>query len=291
MNCTSEDQPFLRGEICVRGPNIFQGCFKDEVQKEVFDADGCLHTGDIGLWLPEGRLKIINRQAYHCDNRNSNLVAVVSVEPHVLKDWAMSAGIMCEDLGQLCKDPIARAAVLADVDVVAQEAELRKFDYAKAVTLLLKPSTLENGLLTPTFKNLMHLIQYKRNFEHREFPNPNLFSDDTLRNTDLCKMVTCNVHNNTFTVVITIIQWISFFLFIQKTIIGKFWCNRRGKSGFDYASKRCKLGRIYLSSAEYNFHQSLPSEASMLMHSSMKPFSAGNVHCRPGPKRPSGLAR
>ncbi|KAK1377089.1 AMP-binding domain-containing protein [Heracleum sosnowskyi] len=63
MNCTSEDQPFLRGEICVRGPNIFQGCFKDEVQKEVFDADGWLHTGDIGLWLPEGRLKIINRPA------------------------------------------------------------------------------------------------------------------------------------------------------------------------------------------------------------------------------------
>jgi len=29
--------------------------------QEIFDEEGWLHTGDIGLWLPGGRLKIVDR--------------------------------------------------------------------------------------------------------------------------------------------------------------------------------------------------------------------------------------
>ncbi|XP_027164833.1 long chain acyl-CoA synthetase 6, peroxisomal-like [Coffea eugenioides] len=183
MNYTTEDQPYPRGEICVRGPIVFRGYYKDEAQtRETIDEDGWLHTGDIGLWLPGGRLRIIDRKKnifklaqgeyiapekienvyatskfvaqifVYGDSLNSALVAIVSVEQEMLKAWAAAQGIKCDDLQQLCTDQRARSAVLADMDAVGRAAQLRGFEFAKAVTLVLEPFTLENGLLTPTFK-------------------------------------------------------------------------------------------------------------------------------------------
>ncbi|GER44710.1 long-chain-fatty-acid CoA ligase [Striga asiatica] len=183
MNYTSEDKPYPRGEICVRGPIVFRGYYKDEVQtREAIDNDGWLHSGDIGQWLPGGRLKIIDRKKnifklsqgeyvspekienvyvtskfvaqcfIHGDSLNSCLVAIVSVDHDELKAWASAEGIKHQNLEQLCADPRARAVVLSDMNDIARKAQLRGFEYAKAVTLMLEPFTLENGLLTPTFK-------------------------------------------------------------------------------------------------------------------------------------------
>lgn len=60
---TCEDKPNPRGEIWVRGNNVFKGYYKDSVAtSDVLDADGWFMTGYLGEVLPNGTLKVIGRK-------------------------------------------------------------------------------------------------------------------------------------------------------------------------------------------------------------------------------------
>ena len=51
-----------RGEICVRGPNIMQGYWNDpEATARTLDADGWLHTGDVGYADADGYFYVVDR--------------------------------------------------------------------------------------------------------------------------------------------------------------------------------------------------------------------------------------
>lgn len=73
--------------------------------------------------------------------------------PHIVR--ALHAHPMtahAQDMPSLCRDKSVIAAVMHSMAEEGRAAQLRGFEAAAAVALVPEPFTVENGLLTPTFK-------------------------------------------------------------------------------------------------------------------------------------------
>jgi long-chain acyl-CoA synthetase len=62
MSYFSTDKPYPRGEVQMKGTNIFKGYYKrQDLTDQCFDEDGWFCSGDVGIIYPNGSLKIIDR--------------------------------------------------------------------------------------------------------------------------------------------------------------------------------------------------------------------------------------
>ena len=190
MNYLSTDKdeqgrPMPRGEICFRGPQVFQGYYKlPEQTSEAIDAEGWLHSGDVGAVLPyKGAMKIIDRKknffklaqgeyvaaekiemAYtksyfvsqifvYGDSLQSYLIAiVVPDEAYVRNHWAGHHGYNSESsFEEICKNKGLKEKIMEDMAKCAKEEKLLGFEVVKKVHIEGNAWTT-NDLLTPTQK-------------------------------------------------------------------------------------------------------------------------------------------
>jgi long-chain acyl-CoA synthetase len=168
------------GEILGRGGNIFRGYLDDaERTAEALDADGWLHTGDVGELDADGYLRIIDRkkeliitasgknvspanleaalkvqpligQACVIGDGEPYVTALLVLDPDIAPAWASAQGIAAAGLPTLANDTVVRAEVAREVD----EAN-RRFSHAEQVrefALLGEEWLPDSEELTPTMK-------------------------------------------------------------------------------------------------------------------------------------------
>ncbi len=168
------------GEILTRSPAVFQGYYRnDEATADTVDADGWLHTGDVGVIDEQGHLTITDRkkdiiitaggknvspseienklkvspyvrEAMVVGDRRKYLVALIGVELDTVGDWAARNGVAFTTYGDLARKPEVRELVGEWVEKC--NAELAQVEQIKKFALLEKELDHEDGELTATQK-------------------------------------------------------------------------------------------------------------------------------------------
>jgi long-chain acyl-CoA synthetase len=166
------------GEILVKGPNVFQGYYKNEAATRETIVDGWLHTGDLGEIDEDGFIKITGRkkdiiitaggknitpanleneikqhplvsQCVVVGDRRPYLVALVTLDPEEAAAYAKEHGLP-EDPAQLASNGDVRAAIEAHLAKVNEK--FARVEQVKKIAILPHDLSQESGELTPTLK-------------------------------------------------------------------------------------------------------------------------------------------
>jgi long-chain acyl-CoA synthetase len=175
------------GEILVKGPNIFQGYYKNEEATRETLVDGWLHTGDIGEVDADGFLKITGRkkdiiitaggknitpanleaeikqhplvsQCVVIGDRRPYLVALVTLDPEEAAKFAQENGLPDDPKAIAASDQV-QAAI--DKHVEAINEKFARVEQVKKVRVLPRDLSQEGGELTPTLKVKRNVVADK----------------------------------------------------------------------------------------------------------------------------------
>jgi long-chain acyl-CoA synthetase len=175
------------GEILVRGPNVFQGYYKNpEATRETL-VDGWLHTGDIGEIDADGYLKITGRkkdiiitaggknitpanieaevkqhplvsQCVVIGDRRPYLVALVTLDPEEAATFATQHGLP-PDPEAVAQNPQVREAIEAHIAKVNEK--FARVEQVKRFEILPRDLSQQEGELTPTLKVKRNVVADK----------------------------------------------------------------------------------------------------------------------------------
>lgn len=174
------------GEIIFRGPNVALGYFnRSTATKGAWDEDGWFHTGDLGAIDEKKNLTIVGRkkeiivtsggkniapndieerikhsplvsQAVMLGDGRKYCIALITLNLEEAKQWAKRERIPNAD-EPLHENKELQQKIWAHVQKVNEE--LARHETIKKIHIVPEDFTVENGLLTPTFKVKRSVIE------------------------------------------------------------------------------------------------------------------------------------
>ncbi|KAL9553112.1 hypothetical protein MBANPS3_003455 [Mucor bainieri] len=182
MEYHATDKPYPRGEICIRGNSLMREYYKSpEKTAETIDQDGWLHTGDIGLFDSANRVVIIDRlknifklsqgeyiapekiegvyqkhelvaQAYvYGDSMQASLVGVIVPDKDAFPAW-LAKNHPSVNATEALENEDVKKDLLKTLNAYGKQNDLKGFEQIRAIYVTNDEFTVENDLLTPTFK-------------------------------------------------------------------------------------------------------------------------------------------
>lgn len=177
------------GEILVKGPNVMKGYYNNpKATAESIDADGWLHTGDVGVFDEDNFLKITDRikelivmsngknvaplpienkltqaplvaNAMAVGNNRKYIAALLFPSLPELQALAKSLGINSSKFEDLCRDEKIRERFAEIVEGVNKD--LSRYEQVKTFELVPHELTVEGGEITPTLKLKRRIVEKK----------------------------------------------------------------------------------------------------------------------------------
>ncbi|WP_424000636.1 AMP-dependent synthetase/ligase [Maribacter sp. IgM3_T14_3] len=176
------------GEICIKGPQVMLGYYKDEEKTKEVIVDGYFLTGDIGELDSDGFLKITDRKKEMFKTSGGKYVApqllenrfkqspfieqimvigesekmpAALIQPNFehIKEWAKRKNIAVGDNTDIAKNEKVIARI--DEEVALANESFAKWEKIKQFRLTPEVWSMEAGHLTPTMKMKRKIIKEK----------------------------------------------------------------------------------------------------------------------------------
>jgi long-chain acyl-CoA synthetase len=179
----------VTGELLVRGQNVFAGYLNlPEKTAEAIDADGWLHTGDVGVVDSDGYYRITDRMkdiiitaggknvtpselendlkfspyitdAVVIGDKRPYLTAIVMIDQENVEKFAQDQDVPFSNYSSLTRAPEVQALIQAELDRVNKK--FARVEQIKKFFLLENQLTAEDEELTPTMKLKRKLVEKK----------------------------------------------------------------------------------------------------------------------------------